>query len=73
LIAGIIIFSDGDHKGIVIDSDSDEKVSEIRDSISVPLRSGTTRYNVFVLSAGTAYADVGLNGDFISDARTKAG
>ncbi|MFM6956380.1 MAG: LiaI-LiaF-like domain-containing protein [Ignavibacteria bacterium] len=63
LIAGIIIFSDGDHKGIVIDSDSDEKVSEIRDSISVPFDPALSDTTYLSISAGAASIDIGLNGD----------
>jgi len=63
LIAGIIIFSDGDHKGIVIDSDSDEKVSEIRDSISVPYDPALSDTTYLSISAGAASIDIGLNGD----------
>ncbi|MFZ9976523.1 MAG: LiaI-LiaF-like domain-containing protein [Candidatus Kapaibacteriota bacterium] len=63
LIAGIIIFSDGDHKGIVIDSDSDEKVSEIRDSISVPYDPALSDTTYLSISAGAASIDIGLNRD----------
>lgn len=63
LIAGIIIFSDGYHTGIVIDSDTDEQVSEIRDSVSVLFDPALSDTSYLSISAGAASIDIGLNED----------
>jgi len=63
LIAGIIIFSDGYRTGILIDSDTDEQVSEIRDSVSVPFDPALSDTSYLSISAGAASIDIGLNED----------
>ena len=63
LIAGIILFSEDENKGIIIEFDKDEKVSEVRDSVSVPYDPNLSDTSYLSISAGAASIDIGMNED----------
>ena len=63
LIAGIILFSEDEQKGIIIEFDKDEKVTEVSDSISVPFDSALSDTSYLSISAGAAAIDIGMNYD----------
>ena len=63
LIAAIILFSDDENKGIIIELDKDEKVSVVKDSVSVPYDPNLSDTSYLSISAGAASIDIGLNED----------
>lgn len=63
VIAAIILFSDDENKGIIIELDKDEKVSEVKDSVSVPYDPNLSDTSYLSISAGAASIDIGLNED----------
>lgn len=63
LIAGIILFSEDEQKGIIIELDKDEKITEVRDSISIPYDTATRDTSYLSISAGAAAIDIDVNPD----------
>jgi len=62
LIAGLILFSENKYEDVV-QFETDEKVSEVRDSVSVPFDPSLSDTSYLSISAGAASIDIGLNED----------
>jgi len=62
LISGLILFSENKYEDVV-QFETDGKVSEVRDSVSVPFDPNLSDTSYVSISAGAASIDIGLNED----------